>query len=270
MSVATGTVGQMEAPTAITGAAGGLGLVIADELLSRGRRVVLVDRDAGAADVAAAELSARHGCPVPSVRADLATLGGARTAAAELTERFELDALVNNAGGWIPGDQYPDASSDAWLSALTLNLVAPMLLTQLLWSRLAARSGAVVNIGSSGGTGEDAYRSPEYGAAKAGLHRFTASLGSRPDVRVMAVVPGWIGLDRAEQEWAALSPSERIEAGPLIPPRDIARAVAALLEDGCPGEVVYLLRKDEQTSTNGPSTEATSTPPRAPSVEPGS
>lgn len=69
--------------------------------------------------------------------------------------------------------------------------------------QLAAVRGAVVNIGSSGGIGDDAYGSPEYGAAKAGVRRFTASLSARHDVRVMAVVPGWIGLDRAHQEWGA-------------------------------------------------------------------
>ena len=87
------------------------------------------------------------------------------------------------------------------MSALTVNLVAPMLLTQLLWPSLAAGGGAVVNIGSSGGIGDDAYGSPEYGAANAGIRRFTASLSSRTDLRVMAVVPGWIGLERAHHEW---------------------------------------------------------------------
>lgn len=55
-----------------------------------------------------------------------------------------------------------------------MNLVAPMLLTQRVWATLAAGAGAVVNIGSSGGIGDAAYGSPEYGAAKAG------SAGSPP------------------------------------------------------------------------------------------
>lgn len=157
--------------------------------------------------MAASELSEQHGIRVPAVVADLSTIAGIHSAADLLTERSEVGAVVNNAGGWLPGDQYPDVDPDTWLSAITLNLLAPMLLTQLLWPTLSAAAGAVVTIGSSGGVGDDPYGSPEYAAAKAGIHRFTASLGSRTDVRVMGIVPGWIGLDRAHHEWAALAPN---------------------------------------------------------------
>ena len=99
-----------------------------------------------------------------------------------------------------------------------------------------------MNIGSSGGLGDNAYGSPEYGAAKAGVRRFSSSLSSREDVRVMAIVPGWIGLDRAEREWAAMTPEQRQGAEPPIPPEHIARAVVTLLLQGKPGEVVEILK----------------------------
>jgi NAD(P)-dependent dehydrogenase (short-subunit alcohol dehydrogenase family) len=124
---------------------------------------------------------------------------------------------------------------------MTLNLLAPMLLTHRLWPTLSAVSGAVVNVGSSGGEGDEPYGSPEYGAAKAGVRRFTASLGSEPEVRVMAVVPGWIGLDRAQRDWAALSPDQQRDIGPLVPPQDVARTVLALLDHGRAGEIVEML-----------------------------
>ena len=123
---------------------------------------------------------------------------------------------------------------------MTLNLLTPMLLTQSLWPTLASVGGAVVNVGSSGGSGDDAYGSPEYGAAKAGLRRLTASLGARSDVRVTAVVPGWIGLDRAVREWRALSPRARADAGGLVPPGRVVDAVLRLIERGRPGKVVEL------------------------------
>lgn len=80
-----------------------------------------------------------------------------------------MGSLVNNAGGWLPGDQYSDTHPESWLSAITLDLLAPMLLAQRLWPMLSAGSGAVVNMGSSEGVGDAAYGSPEYGAAKAGI-----------------------------------------------------------------------------------------------------
>lgn len=236
----------MDTTVAVTGAASGLGRVIATELLARGHCVVIVDQDEARPHSAARELGADHAAPVAVVAADLSTATGIHAVADRLAARAGLTGLVNNAGGWRPGDQYPDAAPDTWLAAITLNLLAPMLLTQLLWPTLSAGgAGAVVNVGSSAGVGDDAYGSPEYAAAKAGVHRFTTSLGSRSDVRVMGVVPGWIGLERAYAEWAALSPEQQRATGALIPPESIARTVADLLDHGRPGEVVPMLHADD-------------------------
>ncbi len=67
----------------------------------------------------------------------------------------------------------------------------------------------------------------------------------------MAVVPGWIGLDRAIREWEALSADRQREVGPLIPPDDIAEVVVALLEGGRPGEVVEMLHRSARRSSIG-------------------
>jgi len=246
----------MHGTVVVTGGAAGLGAVIAETLLAHGHGVLLVDRDPAAATLTASDLEARHGSPVAVVAADLSTIHGIHAAADALAGVSGVTALVNNAGGWSPGPQYPDAEPDAWLGALTLDLVAPMLLAQRLWPRLATvggaggvvgasggvgASGAVVNIGSSGGEGDEPYGSPEYGAAKAGLRRFTTSLGGRADVRVMAIVPGWIGLDRAHRQFDALTPEQQRAAGRLIPPQEVADRVLYLLEHGRPGEVAELL-----------------------------
>jgi NAD(P)-dependent dehydrogenase (short-subunit alcohol dehydrogenase family) len=223
----------------LTGGAAGLGRVVAETLLDRGRAVLLVDRDADEVRAIADALQARFGRRVDTLVADLSSVDGVRGAAARV--HGALAGLVNNAGGQLPGAQYPAAPPDRWLATLTLNLVSPMLLTQLLWSQLAAGGGTVVNVGSSGGMGDAPYGSPEYGAAKAGLRRFTTSLGSQRDVRVTAVVPGWIGLDRAIAERASMPEALRAAAAPLVPPARVARAIADLLEHGRPGEVVELL-----------------------------
>jgi NAD(P)-dependent dehydrogenase (short-subunit alcohol dehydrogenase family) len=233
---------DMGTSVAVTGAAAGLGYAIAEELAARGRTVVLLDRDEKALSAAVERLGG--GRPIAGLTADLSTVEGVRAAAGALLTRGDVGGLVNNAGGWLPDEQYPDAEPERWLSALTLNLTAPMLLTQLLWPALSAAAGAVVNVGSSAGLGDAAYGSPEYGAAKAGLRRFTTSLAGRADVRVTAVVPGWIGLDRARKQWAALSASERDEAGPLVRPEEIAATVCTLLASGRAGEVVEMLRGD--------------------------
>jgi NAD(P)-dependent dehydrogenase (short-subunit alcohol dehydrogenase family) len=236
---------QLQQPDArpavvVTGGAGGLGAHLADELIRRGHRVILVDRDRDALTAAAAHHRSA-GASVHTVTADLSSLEEARAATTAILRHAPIGALVNNAGGRLPGEQYPDAAASTWLAGITLNLLTPMLMTQLLWQELAGNGGTVVNIGSSGGLGEAPYGSPEYGAAKAGLHRFTASLGDRTDVTVTGVVPGWIGLDRAHRERAALPPDEQAATAPLVEPAAIAEAVADLLEHGTGGEIRRLL-----------------------------
>ena len=104
--------------------------------------------------------------------------------------------------------------------------------------------GAVVNVSSSAGLGDAAYGSPEYAAAKAGLIRFTtatAGLAESHGVRVSCVVPHWIGLPRAYDEWARLSAEERDASGGLIPVGEVVDAVLSLADDpGSAGRVMEL------------------------------
>jgi NAD(P)-dependent dehydrogenase (short-subunit alcohol dehydrogenase family) len=74
-----------------------------------------------------------------------------------------LSVLVNNAGEWLPGPQFPD--TEDWSRSLDLNLRMPMLATQLALPLLGHR-GAVVNISSSGGWDSGRYGPPEYGGPR--------------------------------------------------------------------------------------------------------
>ena len=126
--------------------------------------------------------------------------------------------LVNNAGGWLPGPQFPE--TEGWRRGLSLNLVMPMLATQLALP-LMVGGGAVVNVSSSGGWDSTPYGSPEYGAAKAGLIRFTTAVADFADrfgVRVSCVVPHWIGLPRAVEEFEQMDPEARARSGGLVEP----------------------------------------------------
>jgi 3-oxoacyl-[acyl-carrier protein] reductase len=233
----------------VTGGGSGLGREICLRLGRAGAGVVVADRDAGAAEAVAAEVRASR------VRAwawqvDVADVTELELLADRARDLGGADLLVNNAGGWVPGEQYPAASRAAWSASLDLNLRSPMLLTQFFLADVEHRRGrndepgAVVNVASEAGLGRGGYASPEYAAATAGLIRFTTAL-ARPDVarlaRVTCVVPGWIGLDRAHEELAATGPDERAAQPPLVPPGLVARTVVDLLERGAPGTVVELL-----------------------------
>jgi NAD(P)-dependent dehydrogenase (short-subunit alcohol dehydrogenase family) len=92
-----------------------------------------------------------------------------------------------------------------------------MLLSQLALEPMRqSGGGAIVNIASSAATGSSGYSSPEYSTSKAGLIRFTPSLESLEKshgVRMTCIVPGWIGLERALAEVAALPPDDRATTG---------------------------------------------------------
>ncbi len=233
----------------VTGAGGGLGREIAVRFARVGASVLVVDRDAAAAEQTA-ELVRERRVKAWSLQTDVTEESEVRLLADRVRDLGGADVLVNNAGGWTVGEQYPLAPVEAWATTLALNLTAPMRLTQLFLDGLGDRRGrtdepgAVVNIASSAGIGTSSYGSPEYAAAKAGLVRFTTSM-SGPEVaaraRVTCLVPDWIGLPRAEAEWAALSPEERAVLPPLIPVSDVTGAVLDLAANAPAGTVRELV-----------------------------
>jgi NAD(P)-dependent dehydrogenase (short-subunit alcohol dehydrogenase family) len=214
----------------VTGGAAGLGEFVVRRLVREGALVVVADVSEGA--LAAREAGSR----VEFVRGDVRVGADIERAVAFAVERFGgLDVLVNNAGGISRGAQWPLASALEWRATLDLNLTGPMLATQLALEPMRARGGgAVVNIASSAGVEWTPYDSPEYGAAKAGLVRFTTCVGDLAEemgVRVNCVVPHWIGLERAHAELAAMSADARAAAPPFVEPGDIADTVVWLASD---------------------------------------
>jgi NAD(P)-dependent dehydrogenase (short-subunit alcohol dehydrogenase family) len=225
----------------VTGGAGGLGRFVSRTLPRDGWHVLAADRD-GAAGAALARDIAADGGTVTFGCADVADPAELRTVTEQAIGLGPLGVLVNLAGGWSTGPQYPDG--DGWQASIAFNLVTPMLATQLCLRSLAAAGGSVVNVSSSAALGPSGYRSPEYAAAKAGLIRFTtatADFAERYGVRVSCVVPHWIGLARAHREYRAMSPEEQRASGGLVDPQAVADAVVSLVHDpGAAGKVVEL------------------------------
>jgi NAD(P)-dependent dehydrogenase (short-subunit alcohol dehydrogenase family) len=230
----------------VTGAGAGTGRVIALTLAGLGARVVVADVDGAGAQAVSTIITGRGGAG-RAVRADVCHDHGVEAiAAAAISLGGGPQILVNNAGGWGgAGHQFPEATAAEWGAVLDLNLRAPMRLTQRFLAPMAqAGSGAVINISSSAGRGDQPYASPEYGAAKAGLIRFSTSLGGlhkTMGVRVNCIVPDWIGLDRAHAELAAMPPERRTATPPLIPPQTVADTVVSLIrDDSLSGRVLVL------------------------------
>lgn len=116
-------------PTAVvTGASRGIGLAVAQELASKGWRVVSVARTGGPAS--------EH------VHGDLSCARGVREAAARVLEACPaIDLLVHNAGIW-PAKVV--RNEDGLETAFAVNHLAAFMLDHLLEDRLAASRARVV------------------------------------------------------------------------------------------------------------------------------
>jgi NAD(P)-dependent dehydrogenase (short-subunit alcohol dehydrogenase family) len=112
----------------VTGGAGGLGRLITRRLAERELCVVIADTDRAAAIQLVAELQdlGRGAVFVDTDAADAEAVEQLMTHAADLGT---LRVLVNNAGGCLSGPQYPEGRE--WRRSVDLNLVMPMLATQL-------------------------------------------------------------------------------------------------------------------------------------------
>jgi NAD(P)-dependent dehydrogenase (short-subunit alcohol dehydrogenase family) len=220
----------------VTGAGAGIGRAIALRLAQEGAAVAFSDvDDRGAAETLARIESA--GGKALFVRADVAVEDEIRGALARTVEVLGgLDVLVNNAGG-APDPHFPDAEPGHWLRQVGVNLLGVMLGTHYAIAAMKARGGgAIVNISSRAGEGFQPYVAPEYAAAKAGIWRFSAALGSLAEthgIRVNCICPDWVEVESmraarlamGEEAWAAVAP-----AG-LVPPGEIAEVALLLLRD---------------------------------------
>lgn len=179
------------------------------------------------------------------VVAELEALGRtARVEAADLSQpegptllasRIQsLDLLVNSAATYAHAN-FTDISREQLEHMLSVNLVAPFLLTQALVPALkASGKGAVVNITDMAVT--HAYTPTHffshYLAAKAGLDQLTRAwaLELGPSIRVNAVAPGPVAMA------AETSTTQRLEMLNRVPmrregrPEDVADAVVFLAQ----------------------------------------
>jgi NAD(P)-dependent dehydrogenase (short-subunit alcohol dehydrogenase family) len=188
----------------VTGAAGGIGLAIAEAFAAAGARVLLTD------------IRATHG------RAACESIGAAATFRrldvthegewADLTRALEgdpPDVLVNNAGGLIDSRPLHEAPLDTWTRTIELNLTSVFLgMRAVLPLMLERRRGSIVNVCSvSGIAGQP--DAPAYQAAKAGallLTRNAAVTYGPAGIRINALTPSVVetpGLGRESDDRTA-------------------------------------------------------------------
>ncbi|PIE18397.1 MAG: short chain dehydrogenase [Proteobacteria bacterium] len=209
----------------VTGAAHGIGRALAAELVARGARVALLDRDAEALESARAALgrdTAAWGCDVTDAERCAAVI-------AEVIERFGgVDVLVNNAGM-----SHHSLAADTALSVtrkvMDVNFFGAVHCTLAALPSLRARRGVVVAMSSVAGFAPLVGRTA-YAASKHALHGWFDSLRAEladDGVAVMVVCPSFVNtdIDRRALTGDGHAGFTRRPIGKLARPEDIARAV---------------------------------------------
>jgi retinol dehydrogenase-12 len=125
----------------VTGATSGIGKAAATALARLGATVVLVGRDRGRTEAAAAEIAPVSASPPRAEVADLASLEQVRGLAGRLDGLERIDVLINNAG-LVLGERR--ITPDGLEHVFALNHLAPFLLTSLLLPKLMASAPARV------------------------------------------------------------------------------------------------------------------------------
>lgn len=225
--------------TVVTGASNGIGRAIAEMLLAQGRRVVNLD-------YALPDWS--HPL-LTSMQADLTSEEAARQAGQDIAARFNVTALVNNAGATRPGTI--DTATTAQLDDVVgLHLRTPLLLVQALLPTLrASGEGRIVNMSSRAALGKS--DRVVYSSTKAGMIGFTRTLAMElgPDgITVNAIGPGPIATELFRKSNPEGAPqTERIlksiAVGRMGTAEDVARAALFFLapENGfVTGQVLYV------------------------------
>ena len=171
----------------LTGAAGGMGALLARELAAAGARLILSDRN----EQGLAELLLRLGDKHAMVVTDLGTETGICELAQRCNESGNVDVLINAAGisDYVLLQAQPAQRVEL---ALRLNLLAPIRLCQELLPMLRSRpEAAIVNIGSTfGSIGHPGFTT--YCASKFGLRGFSEALRREladTQIRVFYVAP---------------------------------------------------------------------------------
>lgn len=155
----------------LTGAAGGMGSVLAGLIVNAGAEIALIDANAESLQALAAELSGAHAVP-----GDLSSPEGCNEAIQQAMETLGgVDVLINLAG-IMSFCTFEDEDLKRVQLLMQVNLIAPMLLSRaVLPTMLKQNKGQIVNVGSMFGSMGFAYFTA-YSASKFGLRGFSQAL----------------------------------------------------------------------------------------------
>lgn len=208
----------------VTGAARGIGAVIARLLAEQGATVAVADMNTVGAENTARQISSA-GFSAMSVEVDVAGEASiANMIQSVIKEYGKIDILVNNAGV-NNNAPIPEMKLEEWDRIININLRGTQLCSkEAIKEMVKRRYGRIINIASMAGQIGGLKVSPDYTAAKAGILGLTkayARYGAKYGINVNAVSPGFIETDMTKGR----DDPNSVPVGRLGTPEDVAKAV---------------------------------------------
>lgn len=177
----------------VTGGGRGIGRGISRAMARAGAHVVVTGRTPEPLAEAVAEIRAMGGKAV-DIAGDICSMAHINAVVAKAVDTFGyIDCWVNNAGSADSGDVGPliDMREDQYDRVVDLNMKWAFFGAQAA-ARSMTRGGSIINISSRSGS-QPCPMTGQYGAAKAGIENFTATMAvewGHRNIRVNAVSPG--------------------------------------------------------------------------------
>ncbi|MFN8525408.1 MAG: glucose 1-dehydrogenase [Chloroflexota bacterium] len=179
----------------VTGGNGGIGLGMAQGLVSAGATVAIAGRNEAKTEAAVAELNAVRAGAASGIQCDVTDEAQVDRMVSEAVARHgRLDILVNNAGIGIR-KRPEEYTLEEFERVINTNLNAVFLGCRAAYPHLkAAGAGKIVTIGSMTSIFGHPFTTP-YAASKGGVVQLTRSLAiawAEDNIQVNSILPGWI------------------------------------------------------------------------------